>query len=462
MSVPLREKPDQMLHALARAFAAIAVSLAAATAQAAPPAANEVWVGLAFSGGGHRASAFSYGVLRGIESERLADGTPLTNRIRFISGVSGGSITATAFALRGMTGLRHFRDEWLLTDVEARMTAELNARNILRGVDGRSTLGRLLDDNLFHGATFADLARRPATLRIVASDTAAAAPFVFDDITFGALCTDLSNILLADAVTASAAVPVVFSAVPVARYEGCRWQEPAAYAAARADEGAHPALRLLALTVASYTNPANVRSVQLLDGSMAETYGTSGFLAARSEGYLSPMSTAEALHTRRLLFLAVNASHENWWITDQLIPSGRVLSLSFYGLAQRLRDEGGGDLDAVLSERAITATTTESFETLRNALTQWRQQIIDWRCSLNHETLDSLWPDRPADWDCQELIVVIGEVGIAQLPEPMRETMNSIPTRLSLPEESIDIAIDAGAIALGRAPAWHVFRDFLQ
>lgn len=456
------EKPEQMLSVLTRVFPIIAAIFATTAALAAPPAANEVWVGLAFSGGGHRASAFSYGLLRGLEGEHLADGTPLTSRIRFVAGVSGGSVTATAFALRGMTGLRHFRDEWLLTDVESRMTAELNARNILRGVDGRATLGQLLDDRLFHGATFADLAHRPVTLRIVASDTAAAAPFVFDDITFGALCTDLSRILLADAVTASAAVPVVFAAVPVARHAGCIWHEPAAYAAARADENAHPALRLLARTVASYTNPADVRSVQLLDGSMAETYGTSGFLAARSERHLAPMSTSEALRTRRLLFLAVNSSHENWRITDQLIPTGRVLGLSVYGLAQRLREAGGGELDAILSGRAITATTTNSFDTLYNALTQWRQQIIDWRCSLNLETLDSLWPDRPADWDCQELIVVVGEVGIAQLPDPLRDTMNSIPTRLSLPEESIDIAIDAGAIALDHAPAWQTFRDFLR
>lgn len=440
----------------------ITLMLAAVSAEAEPPAAEEVWIGLAFSGGGHRASAFSYGLLRRLEGERLADGTPLTNRVRFVAGVSGGSVTATAFTLRGMRGMRHFRDEWLLTDVEARMTADLGARDILRGVDGRATLGQLLEDNLFHGATFADLAHRQPMLRVVASDTAAAAPFVFDEITFGALCSDLSAIRLSDAVTASAAVPVVFSAVPVARHAGCVWQEPVAYAVARADEDAHPAVRLLARTVASYANANEVRSVLLLDGSMAETFGTSGFIAARAEGHLAPMTTAEALRTRRVLFLAVNASHENWWLIDRLVPAGRVLGMSFYGLAQRLREAGGGELDALLSQRAITATTTGSFDTLHATLAEWRRQIIEWRCGLNLETLDSLYPDRPEKWDCGELIVVVGEVGLRQLPEPTRNTMNSIPTRLSLPAASIDIAIDAGATALERAPAWATFLQYLQ
>jgi len=453
--------PIRHLRSLGRRLALLAALVTGSAAAAAPPSGDEVWIGLALSGGGHRATAFGYGLLRAIEAEDTADGASLAGRIRFVAGVSGGSIMATAFALRGMSGLRQFREDWLLTDIESVMTAELNARNILRGVDGRATLGRLLDERLFHGATFADLARRPATLRIVASDTAAAAPFVFDAITFGALCTDLSRIRLADAVAASAAVPVVFAAVPVARFSGCTWHEPAAYAAARADPAAHPAMRLLARTVASYTNPAEVRSVLLTDGSMAETYGTSGFLAARAGGGLAPMDPAEALRVRRILFLAVNASHENWWITDQLIPTGRLLGLSAYGLAQRLREAGGGELDALLSQRAITATTTDSFGTLQAALGEWRRQIIAWRCGLDPQALDSLWPGRPADWDCADLELVAGVVGIELLPEPLRSAMNAVPTRLTLPEDSIDLSIDAGAAALQAAPAWQAFRALL-
>lgn len=445
---------------LPRILALVVALFASTPASTAPVSGDEVWIGLAMSGGGQRASAFSLGVLQQIDSGRLPDGGRISDRIRFVAGVSGGSITATALALRGMSGLRHFREDWLLTDVEQVMAEGLDARTILRGVDGRATLGRLLDENLFHGATFASLDRRPATLRIVASDTAAAAPFVFDDITFGALCTDLSRIRLSDAVTASAAVPVVFAAVPVARYAGCQWDEPPAYAAARADDTAHPAVRLLARTVAGYADPAQVRSVQLLDGSMAETFGTSGFIASRAAGGLAPMTMDEALRVRRILFLAVNSSHENWWITDQLIPAGRVLALSAYGLAQRLRD--GGELDPQLSEEGISATMTDSFATLQAALTEWRRQIIEWRCALDHATLDAMWPERPADWACDDLVAVVGIVGFELLPGDIRAAMNSIPTRLTLPEDSIDLAIGAGAMALQASPAWNAFQGALQ
>ncbi|MCC7319542.1 MAG: patatin-like phospholipase family protein [Rubellimicrobium sp.] len=431
----------------------------------AKPAADSegVWIGLAFSGGGTRATAFDYGVLRAIGAEMPGDGGSLLDRVRFVSGVSGGAVMAAAFALHGPAGLEGFREGWLLRDGERYMVpGDLSAREIMRGFDAPASFGRALDEDLFHGATFADLGDGPPMLRIVASDTASAAPFVFDAITFGALCTDLSRIRLADALAASAAVPVVFAAVPVARYQGCHWSEPPAYTAARTNAATHPAMRLLAQTVARYADPAQVRGVRLLDGSMTDFYGVSGFLSARAGGGLAPMTNEEALRTREILFLTVDAALENWTLTDRFLPTGRVLALSIYGIRQRLSDDGGGDLDAFLAERAITATTTGGTGTLRAALDLWRQQIIAWRCDLAPEILDALWPDRPADWDCRDLTVHVGEIGLDGLPEGDRQAMNDISTRLRLPAADVDRAITSGILALGANRAWQDFRAAMR
>lgn len=58
-------------------------------------------VGLSFSGGGTRAAAFSFGVLSELERipVRGAQG-PMLDRVEFISGVSGGSVTAAYYGLK--------------------------------------------------------------------------------------------------------------------------------------------------------------------------------------------------------------------------------------------------------------------------------------------------------------------------------------------------------------------------
>src|SRR5687767_4714481 len=63
---------------------------------------DDLMIGLAFSGGGTRAAAFSYGVLAEIDRVRLSGRgvTSLLDRVDFVSGVSGGSVLAAYFGLK--------------------------------------------------------------------------------------------------------------------------------------------------------------------------------------------------------------------------------------------------------------------------------------------------------------------------------------------------------------------------
>jgi hypothetical protein len=65
---------------------------------------DDLLVFLAFSGGGTRAAALSYGVLEALARTEIAPaGAPrrLVDEVDVISAVSGGTFTATYFALRG-------------------------------------------------------------------------------------------------------------------------------------------------------------------------------------------------------------------------------------------------------------------------------------------------------------------------------------------------------------------------
>lgn len=430
------------------------------------PMTDEVYIGLGLSGGGHRASAFGYGVLLELASIKAADplseGQSLADSVRFVAGVSGGAVTATWFALRGPDGLGSFRERYLLQDGERYLLndpfswSEIT-RTLQDGVDARDSFGRVLDDELFRGATFSDLDRaNPVALRIVASDVAQAAPFIFDDQTFGALCRNLSVVPLSEAVAASAALPPAFR--PEVIWADRRFCGPARDLGAfrvSADRQVQAVLRLLAETRARYADPADVASVRLLDGGFTDTLGVSGFVASRAQAALpfAPMGAEQAVRLRHILFLAVDATSDRGRIAETLSPGARTLSLSLYGLNQRLSDDGGGSLDMLLSQRAILATTNDSVETLRAALSEWQRDLISWRCSLAPETVAALHGAQPADWNCRDVTLFVGLVSPDGLPHDLREAVHDVPTRLRLPIETIDLVTDAGRIAARRNPA---------
>ncbi len=110
---------------------------------------RDTLVVLAFSGGGTRAAAFSYGVLEFLKR----------------TGVSGGSFTALAYGLYGDQLFSEYEQRFLKRDVQgallARAANPFNWWKFIGGTAGRSELAaEYYDEILFNGATFADLDRR--------------------------------------------------------------------------------------------------------------------------------------------------------------------------------------------------------------------------------------------------------------------------------------------------------------
>jgi predicted acylesterase/phospholipase RssA len=90
-------------------------------------AEESLFVILAFSGGGTRAAAFSYGVLEGLASVHYQwpDGTrrTLLEDVDVISSVSGGSFTAAHFAIFGTEGFKSFEKDFLYRDIQGELIA---------------------------------------------------------------------------------------------------------------------------------------------------------------------------------------------------------------------------------------------------------------------------------------------------------------------------------------------------
>ncbi len=267
---------------------------------------------MTFSGGGTRAAAFSYGVLQGFDETRVDNGgraMSLLDQLDFVSGVSGGSVLAAYYGLKKRAAMTDFKQRFLLANGEEALQTDLSFLNLAKGLSGgiNDTTGfpRWLDAHLFGGATFKDMTRGGLPeVWINASDIYNRTAFIFADVTFRALCSDLANYPLSLAVAASAAVPVVFAPVVIQNYPGgCPAELPPWVERVRNDDTAAPLIRAYADALERYRT-GDIKYVKLLDGGIVDNYGLAGFtisLLAANAPY-GPLSPREAVKLRRLLF----------------------------------------------------------------------------------------------------------------------------------------------------------------
>ncbi len=411
---------------------------------------GELYIGLAFSGGGMRATSFAYGMLEELRAAGVETGTPngLLDEVRLVSGVSGGSVMAAQFGLHGPAGLTGFRERFLITDAETYMvTSALNPLTVIKGVaggvNGRDTFGRYLDETLFNGATFGDLRKRSRIKTwINATDMANNTPFLFSPETFDALCSDLSTVRLSEAVSASAAFPLVFTPIVLKAHQGkCNYREPDWLTAARYNPEATAAMRAHARALESYTRPEEVKFVKLLDGGITDNFGTTGLAVerARAQVPFAPLTAEEAVKLKRMLFLVANAGVEE-----------------DYDWTQKVAGPGGVNLAISIATSAMAAASRSGYDSMRGELRLWEAELIEWRCALPLSEVRRL-RGSVAGWDCKDVKLFVGEASFANLPDEMRDELNAVPTRLKLATSEVDMVIAAGRIATRTTPEFNGF-----
>jgi NTE family protein len=184
---------------------------------------------IAMSGGGTRAAALSYGVLEELRRTKIhGPGGPhtLLDEVKVITGVSGGSFTALAYALYGERLFEEYETRFLKRNVQGTLLRKvLNPANwpvITGGTFSRTELAAdYYDEILFGGATFGDLKGKGGPfVSVSATEITTGSRLTFNQNTFDLICADLSGMRLARAAAASSAVPVIFAAVTLDNYGG--------------------------------------------------------------------------------------------------------------------------------------------------------------------------------------------------------------------------------------------------
>ncbi|CAE6762767.1 hypothetical protein R69927_04934 [Paraburkholderia domus] len=411
---------------------------------------------LAFSGGGTRAAAFSYGVLEFLRKTEVTgpkgNTTRLLDNVSIITGVSGGSFTALAYGLYGDKLFDDYEQRFLKRNVQGEITwRTLNPvhwPSLWSRGWGRSELAAdLYDEILFNGATFDDLNRGKGPLIIAsATDISTGTSVPFTQGTFDVLCSDLGPMHLSRAAAASSAVPVVLSPVTLNNYGGTCGYTPPSWVKpfVAADNPPRPAARTTRhmSEQAAFEDSANRPYLHLVDGGISDNLGMRSVLDA-----LEIMETLYSIdqptpldHIRRVVVFVVNSvsSPKTKWDKSESPP----------GTVQILLKSAGVPIDHY---------SYEATELLKDTEAQWESMR---RLRKSPAFTKSKDPEVASDVRTPDVTIYTIDVSFNRLTDKAeRDYLNELPTSFSLPAEAVDRLRAAAATIIKASPE---FQRLLQ
>jgi len=270
---------------------------------------------LAFSGGGTRAAALSYGVLEELRDTTVViGGRPrrLLDEVDVISSVSGGSFTSAYYGLYGDRVFDDFEDAFLRRNVQGHLM-----RGLLNPLQWFSSAGRtemavkFYEETVFHRATFADLKRKGGPLILInTSDLGYGVRFSFVQEYFNLLCSDIASFPVARAVTASSAVPVLFNPVVVRNYKECKTSKPEWLLAAEKRAENNPLLTQVVEGLQSYFLKDKRDYAHFVDGGITDNTGLRAIYEVIEVvgGAKELVRKLDRTPPRRVVMISVNAS----------------------------------------------------------------------------------------------------------------------------------------------------------
>jgi NTE family protein len=412
---------------------------------------------LAFSGGGTRAAAFSYGVLEFLRRTEVVgpNGTKvrLLDAVDMVTGVSGGSFTALAYGLYGDKLFDDYERRFLKRDVQGELLARAvnpaNWGDLSSPTWGRSELAaNLYDEILFNNATFGDLNRGSGPFVVAsATDISTGGRVPFNQSLWNVMCSDLNAVKLSRAAAASSAVPVVLSPVTINNYGGtCGYGIPPwAREFLKAENPPRPAARAIRelKDADPYGDSVHHPYIHLVDGGISDNLGMRGVLdalefleALHAKGLPTPLD-----HVQRIIVFVVNSlsSPPTNWDESESPP---------------------GTVDILLKATGVPIDhySYEAIEQLKDIAARWRtaRELRNLAgCSTNKDT-----PICNAIRVPQAEIYAV-DVSFAALADVKeRDYLNLQPTSFVLPGESVDrLRAAAGTIILASPEFQRLLKD---
>ncbi len=412
------------------------------------PISDKPFVLLAFSGGGTRAAAFSFGLMEELRQVRYTAGDGSKRRllddVEIISSVSGGSFTSAYYALFPDSFFSDFPRQFLYRDIQGGLFWRLlNPYNWFRLASSDFSRIDMADEyynnTVFENKTFADLLSKPKGsvpfLVLNATDISIAHRFEFTQDQFDLLCSDLSGVTVSRAVAASSDFPVAFAPLTLDIYnETCSPLPP--WISLGLDPEKNPKRRAADATAAhSYREPDR-RYAHLLDGGLSDNLGLRGPFQAvtTTDSPWSILQYANLDRLGRLMVIAANAktTKERTWDQKSEAPGlGAVLDVVL-----------GGPMDDV---------SFDSIEMVDGHFEQMRQlsRTVD-SCNKRLAQVD---PSAPQISNPITTDFTFCELTFDAVPDPrLRRCLQGLPTSFSLPEKTVDLLRKSAGYLLLNSP----------
>jgi len=396
-----------------------------------PGQSDDLLLVLAISGGGTRAAALGYGVLEELRrTEVMVNGVKrrLLDEVDVISVVSGGTLPATYYSLRGEKTFEEFEAKVLSRNFERelalRIVTPTNWFRLPSGTFGKSDLfAELYDETVFDHATFGDLQRANGPFVIInGTDITTGARFSFTQDQFDAICGDLSQVTLGRAIATSTALPPLLTPITLENRGGTcgrkapAWQNAAEAAIGESETPGRALLRARALQ--SYEDSARPY-IHLFDGGLSENLGLTEVL--RAFEFLKVDSDEAVLpalrRARKVVVIIVNALRfpEVDWDRSPTPPDTDTLEDQMWSIP-------------------VDRISLDVVEQVREKLASWQADA------------SAGGPERRG---------YLAQVTFDTLKDPAeRLYFKRVKTSLTLPKEQVDRLREVGGRLLREAPAF--------
>jgi NTE family protein len=416
---------------------------------------------VAISGGGSRAAALGWVVLREMAKFRYPSLTParsLIDDIGVVSSVSGGSVIAAYFALYGPEGLERFASDFLVPD--NMRTLGLDAANPITwfqlAVTGSSRIDvveELFDNQLFKNKTFSELNQPGKPYLILnATDMATGEVFAFTPKRFDDICSDLDREPISAGVAASSAVPIVLSPVAFRNYSvtHCQGRPTPQWITTRLEGRFARYLNLDTYRLALYANDlrrgqASLRKIDylyFLDGGLADNLAIHGLLETISSPYAAPIIAApgSTLPPRSTILDALSA--------------GKIRKIAVIVVNAR------ADAASTISQTASRPGIVGMVEAVTSVPLDSTTASVSSQMEVLLAQLNAASAGGAGDPLFKGLKVYAVQVNFDQLrvsdpvQRELRDRANAIPTLWSITKENREVLEQAGTILLHQHPCF--------
>jgi len=385
---------------------------------------------LGFSGGGTRAAAFSYGVLkelRDVSFEDKGKTRRLLDEVDSISSVSGGSFTAAYYGLFGDRIFSDYEQTFLKNNVQKiLLNGIFNPLNwwkmLTTGFDRTELAVDYYDKYIFEGKTFADLkATDGPYIQINATDLGMGNRFSFTQGYFDLLCADYDSFSIARAVAASSAVPIAFAPVVLENYDTCSIQYPDWFASTRQRALGDLRLAELIKAVDSYTEKKKRKFIHLVDGGITDNLGIRALydrVSLLGGTRRAASQLAKHNNVNKLVVLLVNAQTHASQPMEESADEPPVSQV----------------IDAV-TDAQLQRYNTESLILVEYNLRKWAAELSS-----------------PGN-EIKSYFINVGYDAIGD--KDIRQTFNNIATSFALPTAEVDQLVDTARSLLRSNPEFN-------